>query len=322
MPYARTLGTMVVVGAPSPPPPASAGIDIEVAIDISSTMSATDPRFVRRDAMRALLGLVSKNDRIGALGFDDRFEPIFALQPVSDANSAALAKLADEHMLARGATDYNVAFEKGYEALTTPDVYDPARPKYVILLTDGGQNSGVYDNGHLRMAANPTGRPWPVCAVQFGAQFQPADVARLQRIASETGGRFLTATADGDLGDTFRRCLRGVTSQRTIVDTSVTITGLGKPARLTKRLGAKVRVAKFFVSYTPGGALTPVLVDPAGIKHSLTVPGKNVAIRRGDTCSLFRVLHPRRGAWSVVMTPRRLVAGRLSAHVSVTVPRK
>ena len=43
------------------------------------------------------------------------------------------------------------------------------------------------------MAANPTGRPWPVCAVQLGAQFQPADVARLKRIAAETGGQYATA---------------------------------------------------------------------------------------------------------------------------------
>jgi von Willebrand factor type A domain len=317
--YSLRLGTMIVVGATPPPPAAAAGIDIEVAIDISGSMSGTDPSFVRKDAMRALLGLVGRSDRLGALGFDDQFEPIFALQPVTDANSEALARLADEHILTRGATDYNVAFTKGYEALTTPGVYDPARPKYVIFLTDGGQNSGVYANGHLRLAANPSGRPWPVCAVQFGSDFAAADVTRLQRIASETGGRFLTARANGNLADTFRRCLRGATSQRTIVDTNVTITGLGKPKRVARTLGPKVDVARFFISFTPGGGLTPVLIDPKGIR---VVPGRNVSVRRGDTFSLFRVLRPRPGKWSVVMTPAALVAGSLSANVSVTVPRK
>ena len=183
-PISRTLGTMVVIGAIAAPPATSAGVDVEVVIDISGSMSGTDPQFLRKDAMRALLGLVGKNDRLGAVGFDDKFEPVFDLQGVTDANSGALASLADQHILDRGGTDYNVAFSKGYEALTLPAVYDAARPKYVIFLTDGAHNASDYNNGHLLMSANATGRPWPVCAVQLGTQFQAADVERLKRIAS------------------------------------------------------------------------------------------------------------------------------------------
>ena len=113
-PISRTLGHSI--GAITAPPATSAGVDVEVVIDISGSMSGTDPQFLRKDAMRALLGLVGKNDRLGAVGFDDKFEPVFDLQGVTDANSGALASLADQHILDRGGTDYNVAFSKGYEA--------------------------------------------------------------------------------------------------------------------------------------------------------------------------------------------------------------
>ena len=318
--YARTLGTLVVLGAIKPPPATSAGVDIEVIIDISGSMSETDPQFLRKDAMRALLSLVGKNDRLGAVGFDDKFEPVFDLQGVTDANSGALAKLADQHILDRGGTDYNVAFAQGYGALTAPTVYDPARPKYVIFLTDGAHNAGDYNNGHLLMAANPTGRPWPVCAVQLGTQFQPADVVRLKRIAGETGGQYATAKSNTDLTDDFRRCLGAATDQTTIVDKNVTFKVLGKTKTLTKKLTAKFSVAKFFVSFTPGGKLIPVLVDPNGTKHTPGSPGKNVVFRRSGTFYLYKVLRPAKGAWSVVMTPKLLVSGALNARVSVTVP--
>ncbi len=320
--YSATLGTLVVIGAITTPPASSSGVDIEVVIDISGSMSGTDPQFLRKDAMRALLGLVGKNDRLGAVAFDDTFEPVFDLQAVTDANSGALAKLADQHILDRGGTNYNVAFAKGYEALTLPAVYDPARPKYVIFLTDGAHNVGDYNNGHLLMAANPTGRPWPVCAVQLGSQFQPVDVARLKRIAAETGGQYATATSNTALSDDFRRCLGAATNQRTIVDTNVTFKTLGKAKTITKRIAGRFSVAKFFVSFTPGGKLIPVLIDPRGVRHTPGSPGKNVVFRRSGTFYLFKVLRPKQGKWSVVMTPRLLVQGALAARVSVTVPRK
>ena len=320
--YARTLGTLVVIAAVASPPASSTGVDIEVVIDISGSMSGTDPQFLRKDAMRALLGLVGKNDRLGAVAFDDLFEPVFDLQAVTDANGGALAKLADQHILDRGGTDYNIAFAKGYEALTAPPVYDATRPKYVIFLTDGGHNAGDYDNAHLLMAANPSARPWPVCAVQLGTQFQSSDVVRLKRIAAETGGQYATAQSNTALSDAFRRCLGAATNQRTIVDRSISFKALGKSRRITKRIGAGLSVAKFFISFTPGGKLVPVLIDPDGVRHTPGSPGKSVVFRRSGTFSLFKALHPQRGKWTVVMTPKALVSGALDARVSVTVPRK
>jgi hypothetical protein len=47
-----------------------------------------------------------------------------------------------------------------------------------------------------------------------------------------------------------------------------------------------------------------------------------VVFRRSGTFYLYKVLRPAKGAWSVVMTPKLLVSGKLNARVSVTVPHK
>ena len=65
-----------------------------------------------------------------------------------------------------------------------------------------------------------------------------------------------------------------------------------------------------------------MLIDPKGKKHTPGSPGKNVVFRRSGTFYLFKVLRPKKGKWSVVMTPKLLVAGALAARVSVTVPRR
>jgi hypothetical protein len=320
-PYTFTLGTLIVTGGPAPPA-TSAGSDIEVAIDISGSMNGTDPLFLRRDAVRALLGLVGGNDRLGMFGFDDKFEPVFGLQTVTPANTNALAALADQHILNRGDTDYNVAFTQAYTALTAPSVYDPARPKRVIFLTDGGHNVGSYLNAHMQLASNASGRAWPVCVVQLGALLQPEYVvALLQRIASQTGGQLQSVPLSSGLTDAFRRCLSGATSEQTLVDTSVSFARVGRPKTVTRQITGTPGMAKFFVSFTPGGELTPVLTDPSGRKHTPRAPGRNVVFRHSGTFFLYKVTRPQRGRWTVTMTPTRLVRGVVAARVSVSVGR-
>ena len=188
------LGTMVVIGAITAPPASSKGVDIEVVIDISGSMSGTDPQFLRKDAMRALLGLVGKNDRLGAVGFDDQFEPIFDLQSVTDANSGALANLADQHILDRGGTDYNVAFAKGYEAHARR-----LRPRAPQVRDLPDRRRAQRERLQQRPPADgrEPDRP-PVARLRGPARHAvPArDVARLKRIATETGGQYATATTN------------------------------------------------------------------------------------------------------------------------------
>src|SRR5262249_44405214 len=56
-----------------------------------------------------------------------------------------------------------------------------------IFLTDGGHNVGIYNNTHL----NPAPPQTPTYVIGFSTGLSaPEDQARLQKIASDTGGKY------------------------------------------------------------------------------------------------------------------------------------
>jgi hypothetical protein len=87
------------------------------------------------------------------------------------------------------------------------------------------------------------------------------------------------------------------------------------------RIAGAPASATFAVGHAAGGRLVPVLVDPAGRRHTAARPGRGVAFRRSGTLVVIRVTRPANGRWLVVLTPTRLAGGGLAARVSLTVPR-
>ena len=218
---------------------APSGVDVEVVIDISGSMSGTDPQFLRKDAMRALLGLVGKNDRLGAVGFDDevraRLRPAAGLRRQQRRARHARRPAHPQprrHRLQRRAS------RKGYEGLTLPGGLRPGAPQVRDLPDRRRAQRGDYDNAHLLIAANPTGRPWPVCAVQLGKEFQPdgrraAQADRRRRPAASTRRHRRTPRSPTPSAAAWapRR-----TSARSSTRT-VNFKTLGKAKTLTKKLG-------------------------------------------------------------------------------------
>jgi hypothetical protein len=318
----RDLGTLTsrAMGRPTPLP---GPIDLEAIVDVSGSMSGNDPKFLRKDAVRLLLDLARKGDRLGAVGFDDEFSPIFDLTPLtgSAAQIASLKTAADRGIANKGGTNYNAGFDQAYAALTAPGV-DPNRQKGIIFLTDGGHNAGDYLNGHLRFAFNPSGRSWPVCAIQLGppASFQPQDVARLKRIAAETGGQYFATTTASSLTDIYFRCFGLTTGQRTLVSKTIQFRQ-GQTKQLTRRLGRGLGSVTFFVG--GGGNYTVELRDPKGVAHTARRPkGSQFLFRQGKTFAFARVGNPAAGRWTARLRAVRLPTPTDRARAVVSSPAK
>ena len=322
-PVSFTLGTLVA-RAISAPVPLPGPIDLEAIVDVSGSMSGTDPKFVRKDAMRLLVDLARPGDKLGAVGFDDEFKPIFDVTTITGALAVAngLKGLANQRIVNAGGTDYNDGMDKANEALTVTPGIDPQRQKGIIFLTDGGHNSGTYLNGHLRFAYNPSGRPWPVCAVQLGpsASFQPEDVARLKRIASETGGKYFATDKAGDLTDIYFRCFGLTTGQRTLKAKTFTFRS-GQDKQFRQRIPRGLPQATFFLGWG-NGVYQLVLIDPKGGRHTANRPGRGFSFRRGGTFAFFRVNRPLPGLWSVLIDNLRLTVLSDRARANITTPKK
>lgn len=183
------LLAMAVVAAPSGAASgdaaAAAGCtpktNIEAIVDDSGSMGFTDESRLRVQAMDLLINALPAQTQLGAVEFGSELfekpaaDTLFPPEPVG-ANAAAMKSALDVAIQAdNGATDYNGAFAKA-------DADNPTSQAR-IFLTDGGHDEGEYKEAHL--AHNV-----PTYVVGFGTGLAaPEDKARLQKIATDTGGQ-------------------------------------------------------------------------------------------------------------------------------------
>jgi hypothetical protein len=192
------LGGLVVAAVAAAPSSADDGgaraaaackkvTNIEAIVDDSASMLGTDPNRLRVQAMDLLINALDSGTNLGAVEFGSSFDPsvpsadvVFPVEPVG-ANAAGMKSALDTKIQGdAGSTDYNAAFNTGRAA-------GPAAQAR-IFLTDGGHNAGTYNNTHLNPAPQAQ---TPTYVIGFSAGLgQPEDQARLQKIASDTGGRY------------------------------------------------------------------------------------------------------------------------------------
>ncbi|HEU4736809.1 MAG TPA: hypothetical protein VFS48_07275 [Solirubrobacterales bacterium] len=157
--------------------------NIEAIVDDSISMEFTDAGRLRVQAMNLLIGTLGKATQLGAVEFGSGgFEndppaaaTLFPPLPVGPNGSAMRTALDAKIHADNGATDYNGAFAQS-------DADNPSADAR-IFLTDGGHIVGTYNEAHLVHRV-------PTYVVGFGGVPAGEDQARLQKIASDTGGRY------------------------------------------------------------------------------------------------------------------------------------
>jgi hypothetical protein len=313
----RTLATLISGPVPNPSPPTGVS-DLAAIVDVSGSMSGSDPTNRRKDAVNLLIDLAGQGDRLVGTGFDNAFREIFPRTTIAgDATKSALKAAAKKKIGDFGGTDYNVAFANAFTALTA-DPLSPAVPKSAIFLTDGA-NGSTYDNSHLRFAFNGTGTTWPICVVQLGKSFQASDTARLKRIAAETGGTFAKAPTNAELENIYFQC-RGKSSGATTLLKKTSTFKIGQSRVYSRKVSSGQRSATFFVSWGVG-KYSVQLVQPGGkvLKRSI---GKSVRFVSGKTSSFFQIQKPKKGLWHIRVLRLKTGAPTDSATTTVTVNKR
>jgi hypothetical protein len=154
--------------------------NVEAIVDDSISMEFTDPNRLRVQAMDLLINTLSKSTQLGAVEFGSEIstpaaDTVFPPQPVGPNAKAMLAALDQKIHADNGATDYNAAFAQS-------DLENPSANAR-IFLTDGGHDVGTYNEAHLVHDV-------PTYVIGFGGIAAGEDQARLQKIATDTGGRY------------------------------------------------------------------------------------------------------------------------------------
>ena len=308
----RQIATLVSGAVLNPNPPAGVS-DLAAIVDISGSMSGSDPSFRRKDAVQLLIDLAGQGDRVVGTGFDDAFTEIFPRTTIAGvASKNRLKRLARQKIVNDGGTDYNVGLSSAFEALAA-DPINAQVPKAAIFLTDGA-NNGSYENTHLRFAFNGTGRSWPICVVQLGSGFAPADTARLKRIARETGGAYSATPNNAELENLYFQC-RGKTTGATTLLRNTSVFKIGQQRTFARSIKKNQRKTTFFVSWGVGRYGLQA-IQPGGRVFQRTI-GKNVRLVRGKTFSFIEILKPKAGLWRFRVT--RLATGGVTDKATTTV---
>jgi hypothetical protein len=165
------------------PSPCAKATNIEAIVDDSISMEFTDANRLRVQAMDLLINSLDASTQLGAVefgsgGFENNppaADSVFPPQPVG-ANANAMKAALDQKIHAdNGATDYNGAFAQS-------DAENPGADAR-IFLTDGGHDVGTYNEAHLVHNS-------PTYVIGFGGIAAGEDQARLQKIATDTAGRY------------------------------------------------------------------------------------------------------------------------------------
>jgi hypothetical protein len=304
---AGLLAAMFAAGASAATATGSAACtpvtNIEGIIDDSGSMEITDPNKLRVQAMDLLIKTLPTATTLGAVEFGSGFEEIPGIEPATPAattvfppepigpNGAAMeAALAAGINADNGATDYNGAFAKA-------DADDPTSQAR-IFLTDGGHDVGTYNEAHLAHDV-------PTYVIGFGGEISaPEDQARLQKIASDTGGKAYELEDDSELQAVVNSIGAELTCQtppRKFVDEL----SQGQSKTHTITVGAKTKTLRVTLSWSnPGdnfkitglrikshGKIIAVAPRPAPKPKKLTVS----TTAKSSTFSVVKIAHLRPG---------------------------
>jgi hypothetical protein len=301
---ALLLGGLVAAGiaAPANAAPCTKATNIEAIVDDSFSMDITDPNRLRVQALDLLINAVDPSTTIGAIEFGSDFgsgaaDSVFAPQPVGP-NAKAMKTALDTLIQAdNGATDYNAAFDTARAA-------NPGAQAR-IFLTDGGHNEGDYQNTHL----NPSGAQTPTYVIGFSPGLaDPTDQARLQQIATDTGGQYFPLPDSAALQAVMNQVETILTCQ-TPPKTFSDALAQGKSKAHSVSIGKQAKAAQISLSW-------PSALDTFTISNVRIVRGHKVVARATKVRKLKVKVH--KGATFAVVKVTHLVKGRLRFTVKAT----
>ena len=272
--------------------------NIEAIIDDSGSMALTDSGRLRVQAMDLLIQALDGSTQLGAVEFGSSSDPavpaadvVFPSEPIGP-NAAAMKSALDAKIMAdAGSTDYNSAFDTGRAA-------NPGAQAR-IFLTDGGHNVGDYADAHLNPAPQAQ---TPTYVIGFGSGLTGADdQARLQKIATDTGGRYFPLPDSSALQSVMNEIETKLTCQsapKTFTDSLAQ----GKRKTHVVPLTKKSRSAQVAISW-------PSPLDTFKISGLRIVRGGKVVATAARKRHLK--IKVRKGSTFAVVRVSRLVKGRL-----------
>ncbi len=198
---------------------------IVLLIDVSGSMSRTDPQRLRETAAGVFIDMLSPEDYLGIVTFDHEVEIVVPLEQVKDySNKKKIKEILYPKLDPRGFTDYVGALETVFNHLQEVDTKN-AQP-VVVFLTDGdpnpyagSSNDSVFMVGYMEKLWNTvrgyTLERYPIYSVGFSDEIDPGV---LEKISLDTRGGSFILSDPGEILVSLFKLLGGLKNRQIVID--------------------------------------------------------------------------------------------------------
>lgn len=275
--------------APAATPGCTPRTNVEFIIDDSGSMAFNDPGELRLSALGLFLALPASQSRsVGVVDFASRARSVVASTPVSTGGGGIYAAV-DNDLVSSGSTNYD-------DAANVAKAANPAADAFVFL-TDGQPTVRASDG--LYYHDQHVGGP-PVYVVSFGDAAQGENLARLQRIAADTGGTFNGQSDSARLQAIMAGISARLACQTLVKPVISTVSGAAKVLQRSARVPVNTKRVQVVITWSDPNTrfdITKVVLTPKG-GTGVAVPKNQVRVTRGRGFVVFSVLRPKAGTLS------------------------
>ncbi len=300
-------------------------LSIILLIDVSGSMSRTDPQRLRETAAGIFIDMLSPEDYLGVIIFDDEVEVVIPLEQVKDYDNKRMIKeILFPKLDPRGFTDYNGAFKTVFTHLKETDIQG-AQP-VVIFLTDGDPNPYADSRDNAVFMARYMAELWeiiksfnseryPIYSIGFSYEIQPGV---LEKISLETRGGYYILEKPEQLLVTFFELLGGLKNRQIIIEE--TLSG-GREKSFPFLVDEYTRQVNLVTASQSPGIVYSLLTPDGSRADPGQVPGLFVTEDKGNALIVLHQLEDKYfGEWnlSVAGSSQVQVLGDKDIHIQVS----
>lgn len=203
---------------------------VTLIIDKSGSMNETDPSKLRETAAEIFIDLLSPEDNLGIISFDNEAIEIQPMVNLKGTTRESIKANIKGKLEANGDTDYQKAFQMAFNQL---DSFPEQNVKKVIIfLTDGNPDpdptrlaeAGFIDNymnGFWDTMKTIGSKEYPVYSVGFGT----LDKTVMDRIALETKGQSTVFATPSEVAVEFFNILSQLKNRVSLLDETYSVNG-------------------------------------------------------------------------------------------------
>lgn len=278
----------------------ASGIDAVLVLDVSNSMSTSDPGKIGNEAMKMFIDMLStQGDQVGIVAYTDKIQREKALLEIKSAGDKEDLKQFIEQ-LDRGAyTDIAVGVKEAVKILE--DGADPAHEPMIILLADGNndfdkksgrtQAESDKDMEKALKEANDSGLPIYTIGLNANGKLNKEALAKL---SDQTGGKSFSTDSADDLPQILSEIFASHLDLNIVPVDSFTADGSYQNVKISV---PNANVLEANISIMSNKPVEAKLVDPSG--KEVAIPSDGVLLSKSKSYSLIKLLKPTEGDWTL-----------------------